>query len=372
MFQLKNREEMKKIIYAGLLLALTACTSHHDYTINGEIADARDGDSIFLISLGNGRPVKLAGTVINDGKFQLKGVQDEPEIRYLVYHLGEDDGQTMEFFLENGNIHVTMAEEHSFVSGTPCNDAYQGVMTEMQELQDKMDPIYDALAGDELNDEQRAAYTKQVDNLDNEYAKILIRGTRKNITNAAGIFMLKNYYYYMDTPQLAEIVGMVPEKYANDELIQRIKEQVGKLMATAVGQQFIDFEMETPEGKKVKLSDYAGKGKVVLVDFWASWCGPCRQEMPNVVKVYQEYKDKGFEIVGVSLDKTLEAWKKGIADLGITWPQMSDLKYWQCEAVALYHVEAIPHTVLIGADGTILERNLRGEALYKKIAEILN
>ena len=120
------------------------------------------------------------------------------------------------------------------------------------------------------------------------------------------------------------------------------------------------------------MSDYAGKGKVVLVDFWASWCGPCRQEMPNVVKVYNQYKDKGFEIVGVSLDQTEEAWKKGIADLGITWPQMSDLKYWQCEAAAIYGVNAIPHTVLIDKDGTIIERNLRGEKLYERIAELLD
>ena len=361
---------MKRILYTGLLLALTACTNN-GYTIKGEIVDARDGDSIFIISLENLQPVKMAGSVINDGKFQLKGVQNEPVVRYLVYHFGEDDGQTMEFFLENGNIHVTMAEEHSSVSGTLCNDAYQGVMTEMQELQDKMDPIYEALAGDELSDEQRAAFTKQVEEMDDAYTEILIRGTRNNINNAAGIFMLKNYYYYMNTPQLAEIVEMVPEKYAADKQIQLIKEQVSKLMATGVGQPFTDLELKTPEGKNVKLSDYAGKGKVVLVDFWASWCGPCRQEMPNVVKVYKDFKDKGFEIVGVSLDQTLEAWKKGITDLGITWPQMSDLKYWQSEAVAVYRVEAIPHTVLIDKDGTILARNLRGEALYKKIEELI-
>ena len=107
------------------------------------------------------------------------------------------------------------------------------------------------------------------------------------------------------------------------------------MKATAVGQKFTDFEMQTPEGKTVKLSDYVGKGKVVLVDFWASWCGPCRREMPNLVEAYAKYKNKNFEIVGVSLDQSADAWKEAIKKLNITWPQMSDLKYWNCEGAQL-------------------------------------
>ena len=121
----------------------------------------------------------------------------------------------------------------------------------------------------------------------------------------------------------------------------------------------------------MKLSDYVGKGKVVLIDFWASWCGPCRREMPNLVEAYKQYKDKNFEIVGVSLDRDLEAWKKGIADLNITWPQMSDLKYWDCEGAKLYAVSSIPHTLLVDAEGTIVARGLHGEELQQKIAELL-
>lgn len=133
-----------------------------------------------------------------------------------------------------------------------------------------------------------------------------------------------------------------------------------------------DLQLTDMNRDRVSIADELAKNKITIIDFWASWCGPCRQEMPNVVKVYNQYKDKGFEIVGVSLDQTEEAWKKGIADLGITWPQMSDLKYWQCEAAAIYGVNAIPHTVLIDKDGTIIERNLRGEKLYERIAELLD
>ena len=126
---------------------------------------------------------------------------------------------------------------------------------------------------------------------------------------------------------------------------------------------------QTPEGKTVKLSDYVGKGKVVLVDFWASWCGPCRREMPNLVEAYAKYKNKNFEIVGVSLDQSADAWKEAIKKLNITWPQMSDLKYWNCEGAQLYAVSSIPHTVLIDGEGTILARGLHGDELQEKIAE---
>ena len=106
-------------------------------------------------------------------------------------------------------------------------------------------------------------------------------------------------------------------------------------------------------------------------DFWASWCGPCRREMPNLVEAYAKYKNKGFEIVGVSLDQSGEAWKEAIEKLNITWPQMSDLKYWNCEGAQLYAVSSIPHTVLIDGEGTIIARGLHGEELQEKLAEVI-
>ena len=119
------------------------------------------------------------------------------------------------------------------------------------------------------------------------------------------------------------------------------------------------------------MSDYAGKGKVVLVDFWASWCGPCRREMPNLVEAYAKYKGKNFEIVGVSLDQNADSWKEAIKTLKMTWPQMSDLKYWNSEGAQLYAVNSIPHTMLIDGEGTIIARGLHGEELQTKIAEAL-
>ena len=143
------------------------------------------------------------------------------------------------------------------------------------------------------------------------------------------------------------------------------------LEKTAVGQKFTDFSMPDPEGNIIKLSDVIAKNKYTLIDFWASWCGPCRAEMPNVVAAYKEYNKKGFGIVGVSLDSDAAKWKDAIKTLNMTWTHMSDVKGWQCEGAALYGVNSIPATVLVAQDGTIIARNLRGEAIKEKLAELL-
>jgi thiol-disulfide isomerase/thioredoxin len=140
---------------------------------------------------------------------------------------------------------------------------------------------------------------------------------------------------------------------------------------TAIGTSFQDIVALSPQGKETKLSDYAGKGKYVLLDFWASWCSPCRKEMPLLVELYKTYKDKNFEIVGYSLDKDVESWKKGIEDLQITWPQLSDTAYWQSLPVQTYNINGIPSTVLIDPQGIIIAKDLRGEKLAQKLQELL-
>ena len=130
---------------------------------------------------------------------------------------------------------------------------------------------------------------------------------------------------------------------------------------------YTDISLPGPQGQTVKVSDYVGKNKLVLIDFWASWCGPCIGELPNVVKAYELYHDKGLEIVGVSLDKDKASWVQAIAQTGQKWPQMSDLKGWDCEGAALYGIQSIPANVLINEQGEIVARDLRGDFLLKEI-----
>jgi peroxiredoxin len=137
-----------------------------------------------------------------------------------------------------------------------------------------------------------------------------------------------------------------------------------------IGKQFIDLEATDENGESHALSEYAGKGKWVLLDFWASWCGPCRQEMPNVIQNYERYHAKGFEIVGVSFDQKKDAWVAAIQQMGMRWPQMSDLKGWQCAASDIYGVRSIPASVLLDPQGKIIAIDLRGKALGAKLKEI--
>jgi peroxiredoxin len=144
---------------------------------------------------------------------------------------------------------------------------------------------------------------------------------------------------------------------------------VDKMKLTAIGQPAPEIALPNPEGQIVKLSSM--KGKYVLVDFWAKWCGPCRQENPNVVRVYNKYKDKGFTVFGVSLDRKKEDWVQAIQEDGLTWTHVSDLKFWQSEAAKTYNISAIPFSLLLDPNGVIIDKNLRGPALEKKLAEVL-
>jgi peroxiredoxin len=181
------------------------------------------------------------------------------------------------------------------------------------------------------------------------------------------------------------IQGMEPDKYSdiyktldasltkkfpNDKNIKMFHDVVSKMLATTSGQEAPEINLPTPDGKELALSSF--RGKIVLVDFWASWCGPCRKEMPNVVKAYAKFKDKGFEIYGVSLDQDKARWLEAIQKDGITWPQVSDLKYWECEAAKLYAVEGIPYTVLLDKEGKIIAKNLRGADLEIAIEKALS
>lgn len=158
-------------------------------------------------------------------------------------------------------------------------------------------------------------------------------------------------------------------KEKDPDAAKSMRAQIEQVKGLMKGGKAPGFSQNNPEGEAVSLSDF--RGKVVLLDFWASWCGPCRRENPNVVKVYEKYKDKGFEILGVSLDRDRDKWLKAIEADGLTWPHVSDLKGWQNEVAQLYGVRSIPHTVLIDAEGQVIANKLRGPALETKLAEIL-
>ncbi|MDE6822662.1 TlpA disulfide reductase family protein [Bacteroides acidifaciens] len=365
---------MKKLTYlviATAALGMVACTGNKaGYVVTGTVEGAVDGDTVYLQEATGRNLTKLDTAVISKGTFTFKGTQDSVVNRYVTC---EVNGTllTVDFFLENGKINVTLGKDDDSVTGTANNDAYQELRAKINDISKKMNAIYESMGDSTLSDEQKEAKQKEGADLQEQYENAIKEAVQKNITNPVGVFLFKQTFYNNSTAENEALLQQVPANLQNDEAIVRIKELTETQKKTAVGTKFIDFEMETPDGKTVKLSDYVGKGKVVLVDFWASWCGPCRREMPNLVEAYAKYKGKNFEIVGVSLDQDGAAWKESIKKMNMTWPQMSDLKFWQSKGAQLYAINSIPHTVLIDGDGTIIARGLHGEELQAKIAEVV-
>ena len=163
----------------------------------------------------------------------------------------------------------------------------------------------------------------------------------------------------------------MPDKWKTRKEVIALYEAVETEARTAEGKPFVDLTMPDPKGKEVTLSQYIKKNKLTMVDFWASWCGPCRASIPGVKKIYEKYKKKGFDIVGVSFDSKKENWLKAIKELDLPWPHMSDLKGWGCAASDAYNIHGIPFTLLIDGNGVIVGRNLHGDDLENRIIECL-
>ena len=334
------------IIPLAVLLAGCSGNSSNSYQISGTIPHAEDGSYVYLVNRMGEAPVDSA--LVKDGAFTFKGEADG-SAKFLSYSLTDRANLSYgQVFLESGKIAADMkkaSEGRSVISGTPINDA-------AAELYSKLDA---------LTDEE-----------EEKYDELVLEAIDKNIANPFGVNLLTSNYYSMEPAQVNEYLDKIPAELSEgNQTLEKIRSTVKVQLETAPGCQYKDFTMKTPEGKDISLSDYVGKNKLVLVDFWASWCGPCVREMPNVKKLYADFHGKGLEIVGVSLDRDEEAWKNGIKNLDLPWVHMSDVKYWNCEGARLYGVNSIPATVLIAKDGTILKRNLRGEELYNTVQELL-
>ena len=370
----------------GLLAALLlASCSDNTYTINGTATDpALEGTKVYKIEsydtaawIAREAEEKMDSTIVSDGKFQFVGKVDSPD--YCTLYIRDEEGGPYLYLavvIEPGAT-VSVAVEgnrQAHISGSESNDNLQKYEDHHLVLENKLRELLDRQrdSGLALTETERAALDNEVEMAREAYYDDEYEFVKANINNPGAWSKLYNTAVMAGTlEKQKELIAGASGKTLEVPDYKTIVERIEKLEKTAVGQKFTDVALEDPDGNLMHLSDYAGRGKYILVDFWASWCGPCKAEMPNVVKCYHQYKDKGFDIVSISLDRKKENWVKAIDEWGMPWHHMSDIKGWDCEGAKVYAVTAVPHAMLLGPDGTILARGLYGEELYKKLAEVM-
>ncbi|MDP2336983.1 MAG: TlpA disulfide reductase family protein [Bacteroidota bacterium] len=363
---------MKKFIAILVLaLAIVSCQpAKNDFSIKGSIAGVETG-KVYLQKLVDGQPQSLDTADVIGGKFSFKGKMEIPDIRYL--RLNEQD-YFAQFFLDNANINVKANKDSlrsTKITGSPTQDVFQIYISEMEKLNKEIISLQGkyrtAMSTGNTSEADKAEidYKAMLDN-NKVYAKNFVKEHSNSVVAAyIALVQLSNQ---LDGAELDSIASKFAPEISKSEYVVKLKEIVEEQNRTSVGTVAPDFTMNDPEGKPVQLSSF--RGKVVLIDFWAAWCAPCRQENPNVVKAYQQFHSKGFEIIGVSLDRAKEDWVKAIQDDHLTWTQVSDLQYFQNAVARLYGVNSIPQSFLLDKDGKIIAKGLRGEQLTKKLAEL--
>ena len=358
---------MKKVMFiAALMLAVLPTEAQQvKYSINGISKD--NGKTVSLIDRKTNQTVNTATVV--DGKFTMNGNAEKDA--FMAIGIKENPWATIFF---NDGTPMTINLNDSTLKGSPQNERltrydidinapYANYMIKIQSM----------------SEEERKA--KEV-----ELAGGLMIAMMKMMTGVEKVFkeeretlipvaFISEYQQMFGQEKFDSVLATKPV-WASHPIVKSLVDHAAQQKALEekklafIGKQFIDLEEADPDGKMHKLSEYVGKGKWVLVDFWASWCGPCKAEMPNVVAAYEKYHDKGFDIVGLSFDNKKEPWVKDIENLKMPWTHLSDLKGWNTVASEVYGVNSIPDNLLIDPQGKIVARGLRAQGLHAKLKEI--
>jgi peroxiredoxin len=353
---------MKRIISILFLLAMsgffyTSVSQALHYEINGRI-DGAEGVKFTLQKNVSGKIVTLDTTIVKNGVFKIAGGSVEyPEMVSLVTL---DKRKGFSFFLENAKINITGKLDslsNAKVTGSKSNDEYSAFMGSIKPLSEKLTKAANEykIANEAIMGEIKTAQIKFVKN---------------NPGSFVSPMLLRNLTRDMKPAEFESILNSMDPAVAKTPAMVEIRSNMSAMISVTAGKTAPDFTLNDVNGKPVTLSSKFGT-RLLLIDFWAGWCSPCRLENPNVLKVYQEFNKKGFDIIGVSLDRTKDVWVKAIADDKLPWTQVSDLKYFNSPVAKLYNVNAIPANFLLDEKGTIIASNLRGEALSNKIKEIL-
>ena len=358
----------------GMLLT-AACTTDKGnkltYHIEGTAVGLADGQQLQLAN-DEGEPFDTI--VIKNGKFTYDGKADS--VACYVINVMSDEFNSVNYFTEPGTIAITITATpgQSTVSGTIANDALQRLSEATNPYYEKIHEIEEIIYKDTvLSKDSEWALAERYMQVYSEINKKIAEAAKQNVDNELGFMLATKYIAPSDSPQLVrELIDKMPENFRQRPIVAGIEAQLKAGEATEVGSKVGEFTINSPDGTPVNIREEVAKNKITILDFWASWCGPCRNEMPFMRELYAEFQPKGLGIIGISLDDSAEAWKQAIKDLKITWTQVSDLLGWKAPIALAFQVNAIPFMAILDSEGTIIQKGLRGEELKEFIKKALD
>lgn len=357
-----------------LLIINTSWSQTIHFQIKGKIK-ANTYSKIYLHHKLNNE-FKTDSAIIKSNTFTFKGTTPEVNMYWLNFSKDPIAAPNIAFFIDQSNITITAHQDSLFyakVNAGKEQEYFSNYKKIMQELGNRQQKLY-AQYNQALQKKDAETVNKiktEFDEMNQKAKDILIKMIKLHPASAVSGYII--YQEFNNNPnisvaELEEIVGYLDKDFLNTKFGTLAQQKLMQINGTAIGKKIMEFVQNTPEGKPVNIRDF--EGKYVLIDFWASWCGPCRMENPYVVAAFNKYKDKGFTVLGVSLDQNKNAWLHAIEKDNLTWTHVSDLKAWSNEVAQAFGINSIPQNILIDKQGIIIAKNLRGNALDEKLKEI--
>lgn len=373
---------IKLSLFVLIAVGLLSCEGEpKSNTISGKIANA-GGQSVYLIGYDNGNPDTLRNaTLDSDGAFKFEFEAGRPDF----YTLALSEENSLILILDSSNTAVQIEadaerlRETYTISGSQESEHLRDLLVSTNVYENRLDSLMKALQSSATSGEgeKRAELGNSYNKTREEYRDYLIDFVNNDPGKLANFTALQRLNMKEDLKHFKTVRDALSLKIQGNYFFDNLSEQIASMEnqvrmenLLAPGTMAPEIALPNPEGEIIQLSDL--RGNYVLIDFWASWCKPCRLENPNVVRMYNKYSDENFEILGVSLDRNKEKWVNAIADDNLQWPHVSDLKFWQSAAAELYNVKSIPFTVLVDPDGKVIATKLRGKALEQKLDRIFN
>lgn len=394
---------MKKIIFALLCCAsLMACQQKPEgYVLTGNIDGNTDGMKVQLVDDRTYPPVILDSTVIKNGKFQFQGKLEEPgQYQIIIDKTGKDEGTEMlasRVYLENSEIsysgHIDSlptfywsndpARKAPVIKGSVSQDLYDQYQKSIAAISKKKSlanekylEVYHRPALEGIfNTEEGIRLAKEIEQAGKEMDIAQWNFIEQHPSTIVGYDLaarfLEGMYVNLTIPQIDQLTDMITKAWASHpKMVEAFKTKAENAKRMAPGAKYQDIELMTPEGKMVKLSEYVPTGRYVMLEFWASWCGPCRGEIPHLRHVHNNYKDKGFEIVSISIDEKKDDWDKAMKEENMIWTQLCDPKGFEGPVAKVYNIMGVPTCIILDKEGRIFKTDMRGAALDAVLQEL--